>query len=214
MATPQPPSAQPQPPPPQSSQPTPPPDAATAPKTQTPPWLHNSAIGVAILGPIALLMPPRRVGLQAMLLSGGTFWATNVLAYDWTGESMTQRFDRRWQTMFASGLPEKAKRNQELMRLERERREALLPEAERRALQEEREKKEAASRGIVSRLWMGSEKEDWRQERARKEKETLENGEGYGTLIMDQVKEVFSGSKKGEGEQEKEENSKKDDSKK
>lgn len=211
MATQQPPSAQP-PPPPQSSQPTTD-NTAAAPKTQTPQWLHNSAIGVAILGPIALLMPPRRVGLQAMLLSGGTFWATNVLAYDWTGESMTQRFDRRWQTMFASGLPEKAKRNQELMRLERERREALLPEAERRALQEAREKKEAASRGIVSRLWMGGEKEDWRAERARKEKETLENGEGYGTLIMDQVKEVFSGSKKREDE-EKEGKSEKDDNKK
>lgn len=210
MATQQPPSAQT--PPPQASQPTP--DTAAAPKTQTPEWLHNSAIGVAILGPIALLMPPRRIGLQAMLLSGGTFWATNVLAYDWTGESMTQRFDRRWQTMFSSGLPEKAKRNQELMRLERERREALLPEAERLALQEARQKKEEASRGIVSRLWMGGEKEDWRQERARKEKETLENGEGYGTLIMDQVKEVFSGSKKNEGEDGKEGNSEKDDSKK
>ena len=159
-------------------------------------------------------MPPRRMGLQAMLLSGGTFWATNVLAYDWTGESMTQRFDRRWQTMFASGLPEKAKRNQELMRLERERREALLPEAERKTLQEAREKKELASRGIISRLWMGSEKEDWRKERARKEKETLENGEGYGTLIMDQVKEVFSGSKKSEGEGGKEGKSEDDNSKK
>lgn len=103
--------------------------------------------------------------------------------------------------MFASGLPEKARRNQELMRLERERREALLPEAERKALQEAREKKEAASRGIVSRIWMGDEKEDWRKERAKREKETLENGEGYGTLIMDQVKEVFSSSKKGGGEE-------------
>lgn len=210
MATQQPPSAQPSPS--QSSEtPT---NNTAAPKTETPPWLHNSAIGVAILGPIALLMPPRRVGLQALLLSGGTFWATNVLAYDWTGESMTQRFDRRWQTVFTNGLPEKAKRNQELMRLERERREALLPEAERKALQEAREKKEIASRGIVSRLWMGDEKEDWRKERARKEKETLENGEGYGTLIMDQVREVFSGSKKAEGEEGKEGKSEKDDSKK
>lgn len=176
--------------------------------------MHNSAIGVAILGPIAMFMPPRRMGLQAMLLSGGTFWATNVLAYDWTGESMTQRFDRRCETMFSSGLPEKAKRNQELMRLERERREALLPEAERKALQEAREKKEIASRGIISKLWMGSEKEDWRAERARKEKETLENGEGYGTLIMDQVKEVFSGSKKSEGDGGKEGKSEDDRNKK
>ncbi|KAI3401064.1 hypothetical protein diail_775 [Diaporthe ilicicola] len=210
MATQQPPSAQ----PPHPQPPQTPTDNAAAPKTSTPPWIHNSAIAAAILGPVALLMPPRRVGLQAMLLSGGTFWATNVLAYDWTGESITQRFDRRWQTMFDGGLPEKARRNQELMRLERERREAQLPEAELRALREAREKKEAASRGIVSRIWMGDEKEDWRQERAKKEKETLENGEGYGTLIMDQVKEVFSSSRKREGGGEKEGKSEKDDSKK
>lgn len=182
-------------------------------KTETPPWLHTSAIGVAILGPIALLMPPRRVGLQSLLLSGGTFWATNLLAYDYTGESITQRFDRRWKTLFDNGLPEKAKRNKELMRLERERREAQLPEAERKALREERERKEAAARGPLARLWMGNEKGDWVEERARKEKEALDRGEGYGTLIIEQVKEVFTGGAKKDGEDSKDSKSEGDNKK-
>ncbi|KUI71043.1 hypothetical protein VM1G_07206 [Cytospora mali] len=208
MATPQ--AAPPQPPaqPPTSSQ-------ATTPsaKTATPPWLHTSAIGVAILGPIALLMPPRRVGLQSLLLSGGTFWATNLLAYDYTGESMTQRFDRRWSSVFDGGLPEKAKRTQELLRLERERREARLPEAERRALRDERERKELAARGPLTKLWMGSEKGNWTEERAKKEKEALERGEGYGDLIIEQIKEVFTGGEKKEGEDAKDPKSE-DDNKK
>lgn len=164
----------------------------------TPQWLHVSAIGVAILGPIALLAPPRRVGLQSMILSGGTFWATNLLAYDYTGESITQRTARRYSSIFDGGLPEQAKRNQELMRLERERREAQLPEAEQKKL---RERKEAEKRGLVTRLWMGNEKEDWIQERARKEKEALERGEGYGDIIMDQIKEVFGMKTKKDGEE-------------
>lgn len=179
------------------------PTTTPAPKTETPPWLHKSAIGVAILGPIALLMPPRRVGFQSLFLSGGTFWATNLLAYDYTGESITQRFDRRWKGMFDGGLPERARRNQELLRLERERREAQLPEAERRALQQERERKEEAGRGLLARLWMGSEKGDWMAERAKKEKEALDRGEGYGTLIIEQVKEVFTGGEKKDDEESK-----------
>lgn len=194
--------ATPQAPPPQApAQPSSSPATTPAAKTETPSWLHNSAIGVAILGPIALLMPPRRVGFQSLFLSGGTFWATNLLAYDYTGESITQRFDRRWRSVFDGGLPEKARRNQELMRLERERREAQMPEAERRALQEERERRELASRGPLAKLWMGSEKGNWTEERRKKEKEALERGEGYGDLIIEQIKEVFTGGEKKDGEE-------------
>lgn len=203
--------ATPQPPPPQA--PTQAPSTTPAAKAASPPWLHNSAIGVAILGPIALLMPPRRAGLQSLLLSGGTFWATNLLAFDYTGESITQRFDRRWNSVFDGGLPEKARRTQELMRLERERREAQLPEAERRALQEERERRELASRGPLTKLWMGSEKGNWTEERRKKEKEALERGEGYGDLIIEQIKEVFTGGEKKDGEETKDPKSEGDNKK-
>ncbi|ROW06012.1 hypothetical protein VMCG_04654 [Cytospora schulzeri] len=192
--------ATPQVPPPQApAQPSSSPATTPAAQAQTPPWLHTSAIGVAILGPIALLMPPRRAGLQSLLLSGGTFWATNLLVYDYTGESLSQRFDRRWNSVFDGGLPEQAKRTQELLRLERERREAQLPEAQRRALQEERERKELASRGLLTKLWMGNEKGNWTEERKKKEQEALERGEGYGDLIIEQIKEVFTGGEKKDG---------------
>lgn len=181
-------------------------------KTQTPPWMHYMAWGAAILGPVVMFMPPRRVGFQAVVLASGTFVATNQLAYDYTGTTIWGRFQRRFMTPDANSgvggsiLPEKALRTQELLRLERERREAALPEAERKARQEEREKKEAASRGVWQRLWMGDAKEDWREERRRKEKEALDEGKGYGDLIVEQVKEVFSSSKEDEGKRQDVEN--------
>lgn len=151
-----------------------------------------------ILGPIALFMPPRRVGFRALFLATGTSFATEFLAYEYTGEFIYQRFARRWDNMVNGGLPEKARRTQELMRAEREKREAALPEAQRRALQEERERREMEQRGVLQRLWMGSEKDNWREERAKKDKEALEEGKGYGDLIVDQVKEVFGSKKDGE----------------
>lgn len=136
------------------------------------------------------------------MIATGTSYATNILMYDYTGESIYQRFVRRFQSIPSSsdGLPEKAKRTQELMRLERERREAQLPEAERRRLQEEREKKELAQRSLWEKIWMGNEKGNWKEERAKKDKEALEEGKGYGDLIVEQVKEVFSSKKGGSDE--------------
>lgn len=132
------------------------------------------------------------------MLATGTSYATNILMYDYTGESIYQRTMRRFQNFSDGSLPEKAKRTQELMRLERERREAQLPEAERRQLQEEREQREIAQRGVLKRLWMGNEKGSWKEERAKKDKEALQEGKGYGDLIVDQVKEVFSSKKEGD----------------
>lgn len=92
------------------------------------------------------------------------------------------------------GLPEQARRNQELIRQERLRREAALPEAERKMKEEERRKKEL---GVIDRLWMGGESENWKEERAKKEKEALDDGRGYQGLIMDQIWEVWTGKKAG-----------------
>lgn len=61
---------------------------------------------------------------------------------------------------------------------------------------------QAGERGMLKRFWMGGESDDWVQERARKEKEALEEGgKGYGGLIMDSVREAFGrGKGGGEGE--------------
>lgn len=48
------------------------------------------------------------------------------------------------------------------------------------------------SKGVLEKVWMGGEGEDWKQQRDRKEKEALEEGRGYGGLIADQIWEVWN----------------------
>lgn len=55
-------------------------------------------------------------------------------------------------------------------------------------------------RGVVEKVWMGSETEGWKARREREDMEKLKNGEGYGDIIMDQIWEVWNwGKTKEEG---------------
>jgi hypothetical protein len=103
--------------------------------------------------------------------------SANHLTIDRSGRSILQRLGG------GDGLPtEKARQFQKQMQEKRER-EGKVPE-----------------KGVLDRIWMGGEKEDWKEERLRKEQEALDRGEGYGSLIMDQISEVWKGGKKGSSE--------------
>ena len=118
------------------------------------------------------------------------------------------------QELGGDGLPEKAKIMQGRLREERER-ERLRKEAmqevytnpgkeenaeskERGVLEEVRKKKEEnerRERGIIEKVWLGGEGPDWKAKRDQKEREALEEGRGYGGLIMDQIWEVWNWGK-------------------
>lgn len=160
----------------------------------TPTLLHAASLAAAVLAPIGMMLPPRRMGARSILLAAGTFFATSQLTYDYTGESLYQRFRRRMNQFSANqaqDLPPAALRRQAAMRAERERR--------RQQQQQQQEEQPAAAPAAAAadandnrlhRLWMGNEKDDWAKERARKEQETLASGGGYWDLIMAQIGEV------------------------
>ncbi|KAK4242491.1 hypothetical protein C8A03DRAFT_29250 [Achaetomium macrosporum] len=200
---------QPQAPPPTSSQPE------ETPLPERNPITHNAAIAAAILCPIALLLPTRggagKSMLQNSVLGGASFWGFNQLAHDYTGKSITARSSERWGALLGrspqeqhqqqenkkgvvrvAGLPtERAARNRELMEAERRR----------RAEAEGREYKGKDTRGFWERMWMGGEKEGWKEKRLEEERKAIESGKGYGGLIMDQISEVWGGKGKGDGEE-------------
>lgn len=65
-------------------------------------------------------------------------------------------------------------------------------------------------RSMLQKVWYGQEGENWKQKRDEKEKKALEEGKGYGDLIIDQIWEVWNWGKTEEGnEDEKEEGGKK-----
>lgn len=154
--------------------------------------MHAGAVAMAILGPLGLLLPPRRVSVQNAILGGGAYWGFNQLAHDYTGKSLMVRSNERLSAILGwpDRLPERAERNRALMAQERERRQSALPDEERRAM--EAKQLQQPGRGVLGRLWMGSEKDGWKDERLRKEKEALESGKGYADLIMEQIREVWT----------------------
>ncbi|KAL1889414.1 hypothetical protein Sste5346_008897 [Sporothrix stenoceras] len=148
----------------------------------TPPLQHAFAVGAAILAPIGLVLPPRRLGVRSLLFATSFFFATSQLAYDYTGQSIYQRFQRRanqFNELQSQDLPPAAIERQKAMRAERERRRQLL----------EGTATTGAAGGAAGSA-AANPKEDWVVERARKERETLESGGGYWDLIMNQIGEV------------------------
>lgn len=180
-----------------------PPSVEEIPFYGTPPILHYGAIGASILGPIAFLIPTGRKNLsnqlQNMLLATGSFWGFNQLAYDYSGKSIVQRSNERWAKIFSSfdeGLPtEKAKQVKaqlEAQRAQLKQNEAARQEAER----QRKEGEESRKRGLLTKVWMGDEGDDWKQRRIEEDKKALESGKGYGDIIMDQIWEVWNQGKK------------------
>mgnify|MGYP001357363367 FL=1 len=58
-----------------------------------------------------------------------------------------------------------------------------------------RKEAEDKERGLLEKGGMGGEGPDWKAKRDLKEKEALDEGRGYGGLIMDQIWEVWSWGK-------------------
>jgi hypothetical protein len=168
--------------------------------------IHNVALGALIVCPIVILLPPRKLDIYTLALVGGTFFGANQLTYESTGTSIVSR-QKRWMESMSPGqeLPPKALEMQARLKAEKEYR--LMQASEMVKGKEEREGKvlqelarkkeedrvkEEKERGLVEKIWMGSEGDDWRAKRAKREKEALAEGRGYGGLIMDQIWEVWN----------------------
>jgi hypothetical protein len=140
---------------------------------------RNLSIGLLVICPVIALIPPRRLNFYTFGLIGMTVVSANHLIKDRTGRSIIQRLG----SVKGDGLPtEKARLFQKQMQ----------------------EKKEQAGkgpeRGVLEKVWMGGEGENWKEKRLKEEQEALDRGEGYGSLIMDQISEVWNGGKKKGGD--------------
>ncbi|KAF2418449.1 hypothetical protein EJ08DRAFT_62378 [Tothia fuscella] len=132
---------------------------------------RNLSIALLIICPTIAVLPPRRLNLYTFGLIGVWTASANHLIKDRTGHSILQRLGN----VRGDGLPtEKAREFQRKMR-------------EQKGL--------AKEKGVLEKVWMGDEGDDWKEKRLKKEREALESGEGYGSLIMDQISEVL-GKKK------------------
>lgn len=174
-----------QPQPPQQQEPTPLPPRI--------PLLHNAAIAGAIIAPLVMLMPPRRMDIRFFVLAGTFSLATNQLAYEYTGTSIYHRFGNRATAIFGGalegGLPEGAKRTQQLLREQRDR----------QAAEKKQEESKASGLAALGKdIWLGAEEEGWQKRRAEEHRKKIEEGQGISDIIMEQISDVFSGKWRGD----------------
>lgn len=154
------------------------------------PVIHNAALAGAIITPLAMLLPPRRLDIRFLVLFGGFALSTNQLSYEYTGTSIYSRFGQRIQSASSLELPEGARRTQQLLKEHREKEAA----EKRTAGDAQGKEKEGGLAALGKDIWMGSETEGWEKRRSEEHKRKLEEGQGIGEIIMEQIADVFSGN--------------------
>ncbi|KAF4119647.1 hypothetical protein GMORB2_4556 [Geosmithia morbida] len=150
-------------------------------------FLKNSAIAGAIVCPLAMLLPPRKMDIRFFVLATGFSMSTSHLAKEYTGESLYERFARRANGLVEAtqGLPPEAQRTQQLLREHK----AAVAAA---AAADEKKKKGLAK--VVDDVWMGGESGDWQKRRLEEHQRSFEEGKGMAGIIMDQIYDVWSGN--------------------
>ncbi|KAI9695735.1 MAG: hypothetical protein M1836_006102 [Candelina mexicana] len=186
---------------------------------------HNLSLGLCLACPLLILLPPRKLDIFTFSLSTAFVLSLNEQSVQRTNLSLLQQLNKR-KPAFVRDLPtEEARDVQERLKRERLLRaqpsgqgmergvgvgfeaarsgEGATGEKEGLGIVEQVKGKEGErKKGLAEKIWMGDEQEGWRERRIREEKEAIEEGRGYGGLIMDQIWEVWNWGRKSDGEDE------------
>ncbi|KAL5119847.1 hypothetical protein ACEQ8H_002208 [Pleosporales sp. CAS-2024a] len=156
--------------------------------------VYKLATGGAIICPLIILLPPRKLDLYTFSLGVGFYLSADHLFTVHTGRGLVQQLSPRSSTLDAMPT-EKARDMQRIIREEREKgrrmNEGMLSG---QGPQEE-------TRSVFGRLWMGDEKEGWKERRMEEERKALEEGKGYMDMIFEHVWEVWNWDKKKGGDE-------------
>ncbi|KAK3080760.1 hypothetical protein LTS18_013433 [Coniosporium uncinatum] len=147
--------------------------------------IRNASWALLIACPLVMALPPRKLNIPTLGL--GITWLASAdhITYEKTHKSIWQHISP---FSAANQMPtEKAREYQ-------------------RAMREKREAEEAAEtiekeRTLVQKVWMGGEKEDWRRRRAEEDRRKIAEGQGFGSMIMEQIWEVVTWGKGGKEEE-------------
>ncbi|MCJ1353699.1 MAG: hypothetical protein MMC33_003686 [Icmadophila ericetorum] len=164
-----------------------------------------------ITAPILLLLPPRKLDFYTFSLSGIFVLSANeVYRERHAGRGILENLRRRKERVKIKDVPVEIEERP--MRNSPGGQAVDGPVLGSTAMQQEEELRrrevhaqklvrgqEAGVVGMAKKLWMGGEEEGWKERRSREEREALEEGKGYGDLIMDQIWEVWTWGKSKDG---------------
>lgn len=167
-------------------------------------FVNGVTLGTLVLAPIMIVLPPRRLSFYTF--AWGLSFAAAAVHRD-----LPAKVYRPIQNL---SMPRGARELQERRELERQNalvleRRRLLEERQPGAVafavsEAERNKQQKGPGGLLEdkakEIWMGGETEGWKERRLREEREKLAQGETYGSMIADQIWEVWNWrDKKSEG---------------
>ena len=153
---------------------------------------HYASLGMIVLAPTIMLIPPRKFDLYTVALSCGFVTGASYLSRERYGvglidlvgkqvermkqeESVKKKEEGDWK--WSSSMPtERAKE------LQRQIQQSKGTEEEKQTL--------------LKRIWMGGEDADWKEKRAKEHAEALERGETIGDLVRAQISEVWNWGEK------------------
>jgi len=143
--------------------------------------LHNTAIIALVACPLLIALPPRKLDFFTFGLCGATAFSANFLIRERTGRSVWQHLSQPKQlhtpvSFSTAGPTEQANLGRELRNADQE-------------LQ--RLKSETAP--VTEHVQ--SQRDAWKVQREQEIKEDIEEGKGFGDMIMDQIWEVWNWGK-------------------
>ncbi|KAK2745417.1 hypothetical protein FQN57_003760 [Myotisia sp. PD_48] len=158
---------------------------------------HYTALTFLVAAPIIIALPPRKLDLYTISLGTAFFFSANHLTVERTGTGLLTHvggFISRTKPRIFNDLPsEKAEGVREQLRIAKEREREL----ERLKGVERPDPGERGVPGLAKKVWMGTETEGWKERRLEEERKALEEGRGYGDLIIDYVKDAWRWDSKG-----------------
>ena len=144
--------------------------------------VHNTAIASIIVCPLIALLPPRKLDVYTFALGGTTLFSANYLVRERTGRSVWQHVTQR-QEVHALKEPSRTVSATEQANLNRELQQSAFE------LQRVREEKKSVTEEVQSH------REAWKVQREKEIKDDIDEGKGFGDMIMDQIWEVWNWGK-------------------
>ncbi|KAK2771062.1 hypothetical protein FQN53_005219 [Emmonsiellopsis sp. PD_33] len=162
-----------------------------------------------IASPIFIAMPPRKLDAYTLSLGAAFIVSANHISSTQTGKSIAGHLYARTVGESRPGvfreLPTpQAEAVQAHLRAVRDAqiREGKVAGEEMEKLKR-RQEMDGRGKNVLSQVWMGGEREGWKEKRLREEQEALDEGKGYGDLIKEHIWEVWNwGKKEDEGSDE------------
>ncbi|KFY85672.1 hypothetical protein V500_08201 [Pseudogymnoascus sp. VKM F-4518 (FW-2643)] len=127
--------------------------------------LRYTSFGALVICPLLIALPPRKMDVYTVAALASTGLSGNYLVGDYTGRTIVDRAK-----FSAAGF--------------------MAERAEKKRLQERKTIGEVLGSAADSRP-----KEGWKVQRDEREKKAVEEGKGYGDLIMDQIWDVWTWGK-------------------